>query len=218
MQDHEGDLDLNLRAKSTVFNTTLSGLFPSQVEKVALDAGWTMRVDKGLAVQLRAQPGIYSDLTSLSADSFSSPFSLSVVHTFDTALSGMAGLEIRSGFDLPVMPLIGIVWGINDDLTLDLRCPRSKFVYRFAKDWNTYLGLEWENTTYSLGGDNKDLTVNYVRNYLGIAHRMPNEMLIRGEIGTEFDRSVRFRGDPGAISQVDMDRAAFLRVGVGAAF
>jgi hypothetical protein len=213
-----GDVDLNLRAKDTVFSDKLGGLLPREVAKIALDAGLAMRPEKGMAVQLRFQPGIYSDLSNLSGDSFSSPFSVSVIHTFDRSLSGMAGLEIRSGFDLPVIPLIGIVWAISDDWTLDLRCPRSKLAYSLAKDWNTYLAFEWENTTYSLGDHNNDLTIDYLKTCWGVTHRMPNEMLVRGEIGTELERSIRFGGDSSPISQVEVDRAVFLRAGIGAAF
>jgi hypothetical protein len=213
-----GDVDLNLRAKNTVFSDTLQGLFPNQVAMIALDAGLAMRPEKGMAIQLRVKPGIYSDLSNLSGDSFSSPFSLSVIHTFDSSLSGMAGLEVRSGFNLPVVPLFGIVWAIDDYWTLDLRCPRSRLAYRVAKDWNTYLAFEWENTTYSLGKNNDDLTIDYLKTCFGVTHRLPNDMLVRGEIGSELERSIRFGGDPSPISQVELDRAVFTRVGIGAAF
>jgi hypothetical protein len=125
----------------------------------------------------------------------------------------MAGLDIRPDFDLPVVPLFGVVWAINDDLKLDARCPRSKLTYCLARNWNTYLALDWENTTYEVSGDSNRMTMNYFKAYWGITCQLSNQALARAEVGTIFDRSAKFDN-----SDVDIDRACFFRVGMGAAF
>jgi hypothetical protein len=214
-----GDIDLNLRANSAIFRNSVDGIFPSQVAEVALDAGWAVRLDKGYALQMRTEPGIYSDFVHLSGDAFFYPFSLSLIRAFDSSLSATAGLEIRPDFDLTVMPLFGAVWAINDDLKLDARCPRSRLTYYLARNWNTYLSLDWVNTTYDVSGDAHRMTLDYFKAYFGITHQMSNQALVRAEIGTIFDRSAKYETlDSDFKWQVDIDRACFVRLGMGAAF
>jgi hypothetical protein len=214
-----GDIDLNLRAASTIFHNSVNGVFPSQVAKVALDAGWALRFDKGFAFQMRAAPGVYSDFNNLSSDSLSYPFSVALIRAYDPGLSAMAGLEIRPDFNLPVMPLFGVVWTINDYLKLDARCPRSKLTFYPASGWNTYLALDWINTTYDVSGDADRMTMDYFKAYFGVAHQISNQALVRAEFGTIFERSAKYENlDSDRTWEVDIDRAFFFRLGMGAAF
>lgn len=214
-----GDIDLNLRAESTIFVHSLDGFFPSQVGKMALDAGWALRLDQGYAVQARAQPGLYSSFNTLSSDAFFCPFSLALIRAFDPSLSAMAGVEVRPDFDLPVMPLIGAVWAINDNLTLDARCPRSKLNYCLARNWNTYLAFDWVNMTYAVSGVVDRMTMNDLKAYWGISCQLSNQALLRAEVGTIFDRSVKYENSSLDVNQeADIERACFFRLGIGAAF
>ncbi len=214
-----GDFDLNMRADSTVFFHSLGGLFPNQVAKVALDAGWALRLEDGYAVQVRAEPGIYSDFDHLSGDSLFYPFSFALIRAFDPSLSAMAGLEIRPEFNLPVMPLVGVVWAIDDDLTLDARCPCSKLNYCLAKDWNTYLALDWANTTYQVSGAVDRFTLNYLKAYWGVTYQLADQALVRAEVGAIFDRTAKYENSASdSKNEVDIERAYFVRLGMGAAF
>lgn len=218
-----GDVDLNLRMGSILFLDSAGLQLPDQVAKIALDAGWTWRYPQGMALQVRAMPGIYSDIEAVNTDIIFMPVSCSVVRSFNPQLSGIAGLELRLGFDRKIMPIIGVEWEINDMMRLKARLPESRFIYFIDRDWSTHLGLDWQNTSFSLreksSYDRKRLTVEDFRGYWGLTRRISDQLQFTGELGWVFDRSVEFKKEVnGQDSDIDIDSTMFVRFALGGPF
>jgi hypothetical protein len=211
-----GDVDLNLDAGLTVPVDSAGLQLPDQLGKVALDAGWTRREEFGRTWQVRAAPGVYSDLEASSLDSFFVPFSLALIQAFDPQMSGMVGLQVRLGFDRLFMPLIGIVWEPGDAFRLDARVPESRVTCFLARDASAYLGLAWRNTSYDLrekGDYDRDLiTLEDFRAWAGVAWRLAYDRRMVVEFGRVFDREASFEDDaPGLASEVEIESDFFVR-------
>jgi len=218
-----GDIDFNFRVRSTLFLDSAELQLPDQVAKIAIDAGWIWRYQNGMAIQFRAVPGIYSDLEEIDTDIFFVPFSCSLIRTFNRQLSGIVGAELRPGFEREIMPIIGLEWEINDALRLEARLPESRFIYFVSPNWTTYLGFDWQNTSFRLSESesyDRDLvTIEDFRTCWGLTHWISDQLHLTGEVGHVFDRNIEFKGSAdGPDSEIDIESGMFVRFGLGGPF
>lgn len=214
-----GNIDLNLQFEGTVFHDSLDDRLPSQVGRLALDAGWALRSERGLAFVTRLAPGLYSDFQDLGTEAVYCPVAFSLVRTFRTDFAGMFGVEIRSGFDRVLIPLVGIVWEPDDRVRVDLRCPSSRISWLMSGQWRTHLGLDWENTSYALDDRREKLTLDYFRAYWGLGYQVSTQLQLAGELGSIFQRSIDFDEDVAPSSDdLDVDDSWFLRLSASAPF
>lgn len=218
-----GDMDLDMMLRSIVFLRAADIQLPNQLIALGFSAGWTWRYIDGIAFQVRVDPGIYSDLESMGGDDFYMPFSLSFFRAFQPDLAGVAGLQIRPGFDRLIMPLIGLDWELNEHLRLSARLPQSRIQVYFNKTWMAHAGFEWNNLSYTLGeyGSYRRGMITYedYRLSVGVTYRLSDDFQVTGEAGRSFNRSVEFEDEaPGLRSNIDIERAPFLRIGIGGPF
>lgn len=218
-----GNLDLHFQIQSALFMDSTRLQLPDQVAMIGLDAGWTHRRPSGMAVQVRAQPGVYSDLEEIGSDTLYVPFSCALIQAFTPQLSGTAGLELRFGFDREIMPIIGVDWRISDLFELEARLPRSRLIYLISNNWNTEMGFSWENTSFSLrekGSYNRrQITLEDLRAYWSITRSVSDGLQLTFELGRVFSREVDFaRNVENLESNVDPDAGAYVRVALGRPF
>ncbi|MBN1557663.1 MAG: hypothetical protein JW951_05915 [Lentisphaerae bacterium] len=214
-----GDVDCDLNLEMVFFMDAADIELPSQVAVLALDAGWAVRSRGGAALALRMQPGIYSDLEGFSGDVFSIPFSAALIHAFNPSLSGMLGVSVRPDFDRTLLPLVGVVWEVNDQLRLDARLPESRLEWYMTPDWSTHLGLDWRNMSYALDDSRDVLTLEDFRLAWGVTHRTADQLEVSAEVGTLFERSVTFDDvPPKEPDTFDMDSDLFVRFALGGPF
>jgi len=218
-----GDIELDLDFLSVVIFKSAGLQLPDQVAKIAVDAGWTWRYEGGSALQVRAAPGIYSDIEEIDGDMFFVPLSCSMIQVLGPEWSGIAGIELRPGFERTIMPILGLAWEVREDLRLELRVPESKCVWYINRDWITHFGFEWQSTSFSLrehGSNGRDMiTLEDLRAFLGLTHSISDQFRVTGEIGRSFGRSVEFEHDAlGLDNNIDIDRAWFVRFALGGPF
>jgi hypothetical protein len=214
-----GDIDLSLAAR-TLFLADSAGLqLPDQLVKLALDAGWTWRYTNGMGLQVRAAPGIYSDLEEFAAGALAVPFSVAVTRAFTPEMSGIAGFEIRPDFDRVLMPILGIEWQAFDEFRVKARIPESRVTWFISRDWSAHLGFEWRDTTYDLREkgdfDRKSIALEEFRLSLGAGFRVSDQLEVVGAIGRSVGRKVIFdRVESGFDEEVDVEDATYIHFGL----
>lgn len=214
-----GDIDCVLEARSIAFIHSPEVDLPSQVAQIGADIGWTHRFPDGLSFQLRAMPGIYSDLEELGSDMFFFPFSWAVIRAFSPDLSGEVGLDIRPRFDREIMPRIGLAWEPTDDWRVDARLPESSLTWFVTPDWSTRLLFKWMNTTYAIADDRDLLTLEDFRLGWEVTYRLPEQIQLSAQLGYVFGRDIVFDNtEPKEPSVVDIDSGTFLRFALGGPF
>ncbi len=217
------DLDLDLDFNSIIFLKSAGLKLPDQLLELSMDAGWTWRYVNGSALQVRVRPGIYSDIEKIDSDAFFLPFSCAGIGAFHPKLSGIAGLELRIGFEREVMPILGLEWEISEWLRLRAGLPESRLTCFFDRYWRSYLGLDWRSDTFSIrekGSFDRDtITIEDFHAYWGLSYSLTDEIQLIGEIGSIFSRGVEFgRQEEESDDSVDIDKQVFLRMGIGGPF
>jgi len=214
-----GDIDLNMVLDLTLWGHSAGIQMPDQLLEFALVAGWTWRYDSGMGFQVRTMPGVYSDMEEFSSEMFYMPWSFAVVHAFDPSLSGIIGAQIRPSFNRVVLPLIGAEWQVNDAWRVKVQVPESRVTWYAAPDWSVYLGLDWQDTTYSLREkgtfDREELTLEDWRVYVGSTYRLTDQIELSADIGSVFDRNIEFEDDSDSFDgEIDISSEMFLRFGI----
>jgi hypothetical protein len=141
-------------------------------------------------------------------------------------LSWTFGILASPDSDLPVLPVVGVHWGISDQFTLDVGVPRTRLTYQLDPQWSFFTGLDLTGTTFrgseSLGAkpgysgyNNALATYRDIRVGVGSSYEFAHGLRVEGEVGysvyhridyTTFDQSVHF------------DPAPYVRVGVSYRF
>ncbi|MCK5833829.1 hypothetical protein KAH81_09210 [bacterium] len=218
-----GDLGVSLNFSALMLTSATQLHLPDQLVGVFVEPEWTWRYAKGRAIQISARPGIYSDMEDLDMDMFYVPMSCRFVRAFEPRLSAYAGLEVRPGFDKVFIPLIGVKYEINEMLVFEGGWPSIRMDYYFDRDWRTYAGLDWNNTTYSLSEKGTDdrgaITLEDYRLYVGLSHQTSEDFLLTAEVGYVFEESVVFAKDLEDFDRkVSEGSSYFLKFGVSRSF
>jgi hypothetical protein len=185
---------------------------PNQMVQAALDAGWTWRYVNDTALQVRAAPGIYSDIQEFTTDALYMPFSVAGIARLAPYASGIAGLQIRPGFERPVMPIIGLAWKINDQARLEAGLPVSRFLYSFNRRWSGQAGFEWRSRTFTIDDDRERVTMEDLRLTAGAVYKVSDLFQVVAEVGSLFERKADFdKEGSGMPSDVNIESAPMLR-------
>ncbi len=217
-----GDVDVMLKLNSTIFSDEGGIDLPTQLSRIALDAGWTCRCSDGVSLQARIVPGIYNDFREFGSDAYYMPVSLALVKAFNTKISGIFGAEVRPGFDQQIMPLIGVGCMLNERTRLDMRLPESRVVYYLGHGWSTHAGFIWQNMSYGVhsGSDGiNQMTLEDFRLFCGTTFRLSDNLQLSGEVGRAIGRNIEYDGDGGAAEgKYDLDDAMTVRIVFGGPF
>lgn len=213
----QGDVDLNLRLHSVIFAGDGGYDFvPAVLIALPFDAGWTWRFVEGTSFELRAKPGIYADVAAFGADMFSLPFSLAWYRSVSPTLAFQAGMEIRPGWDLLAMPLVGAAWEPFQPLRLEIAVPRSRALLYLGPA--TLIGaIEWRNLTYAMSGDDgdpDDFTMDDLLMSAGVRFKFSDELHLGAELGSFLNRTLTAEGGAGK-GEIDLDNSIFVRLSVG---
>ncbi len=217
------DLDLVLELESKTLTGGAGLDLPGNLFAFAVDAGITWRYIGGTALQLRAAPGLYTDLDGLDFEDVHYPCSIALVQSFDPTLAAIVGLQLRPSFLTRVMPIVGVEWQAADLLRISARLPESRISWYIVEDLSTHLGFEWNNRSYSLAEssspDRDMLEIEDFRVFWGVSCGLSEQASLVGQLGYAFNRSVAFSDErPDADEDVNVDSTPYLRIALAGPF
>ncbi len=215
-----GDLFIDLDPSVSVL-TDDAGLsfMPSVLIAIPFDFAWTWRYLNGWSLELGATPGLYADAKGLfQSHSLGLPFRGCFYYSlaYDTAVR--AGVEIRPGWDLIAMPLVGIAWQPSDMFFAEIGLPRSLAEVQIGPV-GIYGKIAWNNMTYALDDhdDNPEkFTLNGWQFGAGVSIAFTETIRLAFEAGVLTGRDITFDG-PGEL-ELDVDSATYFSVLFGSEF
>lgn len=208
-----GDLDFTLLSENRIIRDHLSLVLPDILSALALETGWTWRYTNGYSFELRTFPGLYGDIFSMNSRLWGLPTRFLLHRAIDSNLAGVAGVEIRPGWDLPLVPFGGIAWEASRMLRCELMVPRSRALL-YLGPVTLFATAEWRNITYAI--DEKGVAPDEVTfdDYLlsaGASLKINDENHVSLEAGTFIDR--KMRTDLSGAGTVSLDGGDFIRLG-----
>lgn len=217
-----GDIDTHFRFRSVFFLLTGGLDLPEHVAEVSYDLAYFNRMQNGMSLLVGLTPGIYSDLETLDGDGFFVPVRIAGVKTFNPAVSGILGLEYRSGFDRELFPILGITWQPDRTFRLEAGLPQSLLRWCPDDEWAVYAKFAWSNVSYNLrdrDNDNREqITLEDFRNSFGVQKMMDDRIGLFFEGGRVYHRSMVFERRNNSSVELEIDKALFLKVGIAGYF
>lgn len=210
-----GDLDLRMHFSSVLPLNGGGPDLPDQLLVLALDTWWTWRYVTDTALQLRIEPGFYTEMQSWGTDALAMPVSLRGIKTIAPGLSAVAGMSLRLQFDRPVMPVAGVVWQPLDYLRMEATVPSGRVIYYPFTDWSCRLFWDWESMTYQLPDDGRGrLTIEGSRAGIGVTKALSPEHRIGMDLGMLGGRTVEYRH----AGELPVGWAPYFSISAGGAF
>lgn len=217
----EGDLTIGTTPKLTCVVGD-GGYFrnmPDYLAAIPLNVDWLWRFVNGWSIEIGTAPGIYSDIDALGSDMFGAPFRGCFYYAVQPQFSLKAGMEVRPGWDLAIMPIVGVGWQPTDNLLFELALPRSVINWK-SDGFGLFGQVEWRSTTYNMSGDGNDPDDISFEDWLasiGASFDITSSLRIQAELGYAFGRTVttEINGDK---DEVEVDAMPYVGVMIGAEF
>lgn len=213
-----GELELGLSGHAFVFvdNPNMKAV-PDVLLDASLGVGYAIRFDNGWAWRVRARPGVYSDPA---APAFGCPAGLSFFFAATDELSLEFGATVRPGWDIPVIPNVGLKYRPSDLFELELACPRSRIELFPGHILSVFAAAEWRNVTYALDDDDKSmpdkLTMDDITASAGVSLRVLGSFVLTGEFGAFLEREMS--ADVQKDKCVTLSKDPFVRIALSGVF
>ena len=216
-----GDLTIDLNPSLGILTDDAGFNFmPSILTALPFDFAWTWRYLNGWSFELGATPGIYADAKGLfQGSAFGFPFRGCFYYALSSETSVRFGAEIRPGWDLVAMPLVGIAWQPTEMFIAELGLPRS-FAELQLGPVGLYGKIAWNNTTYALDADNGEpdsFTLNGWQFGAGVSISFTETIRLAAEAGVIAGRDITFDGGEEDID-LDVDTVPYLSLLFGSEF
>jgi opacity protein-like surface antigen len=122
--------------------------YPDQLHRISLDIGVGTKLSDQWTAIVSASPGIYSDLEDVSGDDFDTVYLAALQWKPVERLEIFAGARYSTTDKVPVLPLAGLKWTINDSWSIDAMYPQPVVRYT-ASDWmELYAGMDIRGSNY----------------------------------------------------------------------
>jgi len=198
------------RLYSFLSSADISAL-PDVAAHLAFELAVSWRFVNRWSLELRAAPGMYSDI---SAPDFNCPATINLHYAFSPTLAGVAGVTLRSGWDLPVMPQIGLAWEPADFFRIEAMLPRSRVMLAPFEVLTLFAALEWRNFDFELDdkpGMPEAITINEWTASAGLSIKVTDHSRLVLEGGTFLVRELKAKVAEN--STLDLSKEPFFRLG-----
>jgi len=183
---------------------------------------WLHRVSPQWGVDLALAPNVFSDFQQSRSDAFRLTGYGAAAWTFNPTTQIVFGAGYFNRLDVKVLPIGGIIWTADEDLSVELLFPRPRLARRVyccgacgpqVQDW-IYLAGEFGGGTWAiaLSDGNTDLIdLKDYRILLGVERKVIGGLSAHAELGYVFGRQIRYLSN---LPQFDPSDTVMLRGGL----
>jgi hypothetical protein len=127
---------------------------PSAMESLNLRLGADLQLSPAIFMRIEALPGFYGQgLNRLSGRQFNVPVQIGASYVYNDRLYFIVGAEINYEFDFPVFPAFGLLWRVNDRLTINGIAPKPTIEYKLTDSLTLHAGGDFAENAYRVNGD-----------------------------------------------------------------
>ncbi len=137
------------------FSNLSTSLIPDQMQGLAAVIGLEYLVNDKPAIFLRASPGVYF-IDSASSDSFDIPTSFGGAWRFTDQFMLLYGATYAGFRENPVLPFLGFLWDVTDEIEFNLTFPTPNLTYKFSDSLHFSIIGEYRGLSVDTAGDVAD--------------------------------------------------------------
>ena len=214
-----GDLEMSLEPKAVGFIDDADyETLPRVLSESAIDVQWVWRFVNDVSLELGGRPGLYGDVEDFDAAMFGYPLRGALYYSFSPELAIRGGAEVRPGWDMAVMPIVGLSWAPSEYFLFEPGLPKLLARIHLGP-LDIYGVTEWHNATYSMedkGAKPEDLTIDDWR--LGGGINLDLALFsIGAEAGYVMGREFKAEGSKGS-GKIEIEDSPYFGVTLGSRF
>jgi len=209
-----------------LFLDTVSGApIPDAVHTMRLGAGIGYHWNDKWTVTGMVNPMLYR-LDDVQGSDVGFSGGLLALYRANSKLTWSFGIMVAPDSDLPVLPMVGANWMINDQFTLQMMFPQPRLLYRVDRQWTLYTGLDMVGTTFRASDNfgtkigmteynNALATYRDVRLGLGVGYHIISGLNAELEAGASVYRQIDYTK---LDQQVKFNPSAYVRFALNCRF
>lgn len=197
---------------------------PDQIHTLSFNAGLGHRLNDDWMIRGTLNPTLYK-FNNVGGNDIGLSGGVNAMWRYNDSLMLMFGLMVAPDSDLPVMPMVGANWRINQQWDLRLLFPQPRLVFQPNEHWNFHAGANLVGATFhssdtlgtSIGRPQyNDALATYrdIRLGAGFAYSVSKAMRIEVEGGYSVSRQINYKD----FKTVDFDPAPYVRLGLNIGF
>lgn len=178
---------------------------PSKLFDFSWGLAWNGELTDGWSASLAGKVGLYTDFEDSVRDGWRFPAHAIVFHDWDDTVQGALGVNFLDRENLPVLPVVGLVFRPDDRIRLEALFPEPRIAWRVHADETKE---NWISLSGQIGGGewaieraNTDLadvvTYNDYSVVVGFHGFDPREFGSSFELGYTFARDLEYRSNVG---------------------
>jgi hypothetical protein len=125
---------------------------PADIHTLRLGAGVSYRWNDQWSFTLLLSPALLR-LEDISGEDFDMSGGLLARYMMKPSLTMSFGLFVAPDSDIPVMPIVGLRWKIDDHYTLEVGMPKTRLSYLLEPKWSVYGGLDLNGSLFRANDD-----------------------------------------------------------------
>jgi hypothetical protein len=127
---------------------------PSALESLNLRLGADLQLTPAIFMRIEALPGFYGQgLNHFSGRQFNVPVEIGASYVYSDRLYFILGAEVNYELDFPIFPAFGVLWRVNDKLTINGIAPKPEIEYKLTDNLTLHAGGEFSEAAYRVNGD-----------------------------------------------------------------
>ena len=163
-------------------------------------------------------PSMYTDgWNESSASAFRIPFRTYLIYKRDENFIVVAGLSVRPSFDTTVLPVLGLIYRPNDQLSFNLASDNPNITYKLTDKTSILVEADLVNDEYEVtrnGEKGRVLFYREISTGAGVEHSFTENIKGLVSVGGVFGRTIKYEDDNGKV-QPDSGMYVKARVTVG---
>jgi len=216
---------LGLQADNYFLDAVGGAPIPDDIHTLHLRTGLGWRMNDQWTFTGLAGPSLYR-MSDVHGDGFGAFGGFLATYRANPAYTWTLGLMASPDNDVPVLPVVGLHWQINDQYTLEVGVPKTRLTYRLDSQWSLYTGLAMNGTVFRADEDlgtktgfpqynNALATYRDIRLGAGAGYELGHGLRAEIEAGYSVYRRIDYQ-DIG--QEVDFDPAPYVRLGLSYRF
>lgn len=198
---------------------------PDDIHTLSFNTGLGHRLNDDWMIMGMASATLYK-FSDVGANDFGFSGGINAMWRYSPSLTWRFGFMASPDSDIPVLPMVGVDWQINEQFNLRLLFPQPRLTYQPNERWNFYTGMNMVGSTFRASeslGDSIGLsqyndalgTYRDIRLGGGVGYQLTKRFSIEVEAGYSVSRQIDYtRID----EKVEFDPAPYFRLGLRVGF
>lgn len=216
---------LGLRSDNYWLDSVAGAPIPDQINTLNLRSGLGWRMNDEWTFTGVAGPILYR-FDDIHGDDLGAFGAFMATWHYRPDLAWTFGVMVVPDNDVPVLPVAGVRWDINDAYSLEVGIPRTRLTYHVDSQWSLYTGLDMNGTVFrtdeNLGTrtgfpqyNNQLATYRDIRLGVGTGYEIIPGLRAEAEVGYSVYRHINYK----EINQdVEFDPSPYVHVGLSYRF